>query len=476
MAGSAQEPSETGHAETKPVSVKDREIRSRHALPNFRSGAHCGRVFSRSPYARPQVDVATGWTSLTKAARSGVQARAGWWRSFSSPELNRLIDRGLTGNLNLQAAVARIAQARGHCGNRRGAALACPLAGRHAGPEYGCQEQPNPPVARTGDLRDRFLGQEPGRRGVGSGAARCSAFDADTVAMTLSASLADTYFQNPVIAGTDCPRSQHRRRCPPCPQPDRDPTEPGYGNRPAVAQQRATVATFEAAVPALQQQMDLAIHALAALTGQIPEGFAVTADEHGPLSRPDILPDLPAALLARRRTSARPRHGLSRPISISALHTCGFLSQYLPDRFGWCQVEDFAALFPRDRPGRFRADLLQPLFQRGQLEGQLQVSRGRQIELVAAYRQAVLTAFQDVEDALSTLNQVRAQAAIETMAQAAARKAADLAQLLYSLGSADYLSVLTTEPSLYTAQDTLLQLKLLNCRDCRSLQSSGRRL
>lgn len=64
-------------------------------------------------YVRPQVNVAASWTGPADATGPGVQARAGWWHSFGSSELDQLMARGLTGNLNLQAAIARIAQARG---------------------------------------------------------------------------------------------------------------------------------------------------------------------------------------------------------------------------------------------------------------------------------------------------------------------------------------------------------------------------
>jgi NodT family efflux transporter outer membrane factor (OMF) lipoprotein len=115
------------------------------------------------------------------------------------------------------------------------------------------------------------------------------------------------------------------------------------------------------------------------------------------------------------------------------------------------------------------AGLLQPLFQGGQLQGQLRFNRARQVELVASYRQTVLTAFQDVADQLSTLSHLRDQEAIVATAESAAQKAAALAEMRYRLGSADYLSVLTTEQTLYQTQDTLLQLRLLRLQTIVSL-------
>jgi outer membrane protein TolC len=71
------------------------------------------------------------------------------------------------------------------------------------------------------------------------------------------------------------------------------------------------------------------------------------------------------------------------------------------------------------------------------------VDRARKLELVATYRQTVLTAYQDVEDMLSALTQLRDQEALQAAAVTAARQAAALAERQYRLGGADELTVLT---------------------------------
>jgi outer membrane protein TolC len=88
------------------------------------------------------------------------------------------------------------------------------------------------------------------------------------------------------------------------------------------------------------------------------------------------------------------------------------------------------------------------------------VDRARKLELVATYRQTVLTAYQDVEDMLSALTQLRDQEALQAAAVTAARQAAALAERQYRLGGADELTVLTTQQSLYQAQDSLAQIHL----------------
>jgi NodT family efflux transporter outer membrane factor (OMF) lipoprotein len=227
-----------------------------------------------------------------------------------------------------------------------------------------------------------------------------------------------------------------------------------------VEQQRTAVATFNAAVPVLQQQADQATHLLAVLTGQAPEGFGIAASDLQNLAHPEVLPELPSALLERRPDiQAAEARLIAANFDIGVARAAFFPSVSLNAAagIGAAQLSNF---FPPAAVTGLGASLFQPLFQGGQLEGQLRFSRARQVEMVANYRQTVIAAYQDVEDALSMLAHVHSEVAIETVAETAASKAADLAELQYRLGSADYLTVLSTEDVLYTTQDTLLQLRL----------------
>ena len=177
------------------------------------------------------------------------------------------------------------------------------------------------------------------------------------------------------------------------------------------------------------------------------------------MQRPDVAIDLPSTLLERRPDIRAAEARLqSANFDIGVARAAFFPSLSLTVAAG---IGARKVFYPPTEVTDVAASLLQPLFQGGQLQGRLRFSRARQQELVASYRQAVLTAFQDVEDQLSTLAHLRDQETVVATAEVAAQKAAKLAEMRYRLGSADYLSVLTTEQTLYQAQDTLLQLRLL---------------
>jgi NodT family efflux transporter outer membrane factor (OMF) lipoprotein len=413
-------------------------------------------------YHRPQTDTAAAWNTVagTKAA-TATAARGAWWRSFASPELDRLMARSLSGNFNLRAAMARVAEARG----------TAEIDGAPLWPwlnVVGTQDQANG-ANNTGThalyaqatYELDFWGRNRAAAASGTALAHASAFDADTVAMTLSASIADTYFQILSLnerAGLARQIAAAARNVLALVQVQR---AAGTATDLQVQQQRTAVATFDAAVPALQQQMEQATHLLAVLTGEPPEGFVVDAAGLAGVARPEVLPDLPAALLERRPDiRAAEARLISANFDIGVARAAFFPALSLTGAVG-IGAKSLSQSFPAAAVTDMGASLLQPLFQGGQLKGQLRFSRARQVELVATYRQTVIAAFQDIEDVLSSVAHLRDQEAIEAVAEAAAHKAADLAQVQYSLGSADFLTVLTTEQTLYQTQDALLQLHLL---------------
>jgi outer membrane protein, multidrug efflux system len=96
-----------------------------------------------------------------------------------------------------------------------------------------------------------------------------------------------------------------------------------------------------------------------------------------------------------------------------------------------------------------------PLFQGGKLRAQVRAQDAVREQAQVAYEQAVLTALQDVENALSALARNRERAAALTKAAEAARNAAVLARQRYGAGVIDFQSVLDTERTVLTVEDNL---------------------
>ena len=84
--------------------------------------------------------------------------------------------------------------------------------------------------------------------------------------------------------------------------------------------------------------------------------------------------------------------------------------------------------------------------------GKLRFSQAAYDASVATYRQTVLTAFQQVEDQLSSLRILEQEQAVEAEARKAAQDAVDIAMAQYRAGTADYLAVIVLQAALLQAE------------------------
>ena len=106
------------------------------------------------------------------------------------------------------------------------------------------------------------------------------------------------------------------------------------------------------------------------------------------------------------------------------------------------------------------AGLTQPIFDGFLLESQLKQAKGVQLQYLQAYRLAVLSAFANVEEALVALAQTTRQEKLQTDVVNASRKAFDVSETQYRGGTVNLLTVLQTEQTLFTAENTLVQVRL----------------
>ncbi|PZN92744.1 MAG: RND transporter, partial [Hyphomicrobiales bacterium] len=101
-----------------------------------------------------------------------------------------------------------------------------------------------------------------------------------------------------------------------------------------------------------------------------------------------------------------------------------------------------------------------PIFNGGELAAAVDVARAQRDQSDAAFRLAVLTALQDVEDQLVGLRQERLRLSALSRAAAASTEAARLSRALYVSGGASFLDVLDAERSQYSAEDSVIQSRI----------------
>lgn len=401
----------------------------------------------------------------TPAAYEGPQAQAGatvaadWWTSFNDAELQALMNEALAHNLDIAAALARIDQAQGQLRAANSSLLpqvsASGGAARTDGSGKGVKR------SAGGDVSISYAVDLWGLYRAESEASqanlRASTFDREATVLLVQSSVATTYFsilslndrlaiaQDSLAAARETLKLVEARY------------SHGAISALDLAQQRSTVASIEAGIPTLQDQINANRHALAILIGRPPEGFAVATASTAALTMPDIATGQPSALLERRPDIRRAEAQLQGAnANIGAARAAFFPNLNLSAS----KTVDWLAGAGTTNGTSIAASLLAPIFSGGALEGNLETSRARKEELAATYRKTVLVSFGEVEDALSSADANARREASLAVAAAEARKAYDLALASYKAGATDFLSVLDAQRTWLSARDAQAQARL----------------
>ena len=403
------------------------------------------------PYQRPDLALPNAWQNPTQGASLNAQ----WWQSFASPELNALVEEGLGQSFNLQAAYRRVAQARATASASSGSqspTLSLSADASRGGLQSGVKAEQSVYAQASYELD--FWGKNANTARAADALTQASQFDAETVRISLVASIADNYFQ--ILSLQERIRLAQKIADDAQKVLSLVQTQAQFGAASdlEIAQQRNALQTFQAAVPVLRQQQEQALHSLAILLGRIPEGFTLAQAGLDEISNPALSAGLPASLIQQRpdiqAAEARLR---AANFDIGVARAALFPDLTLT-------VQSGSKILPQAGLWSAAAALTQPLWNGGALADQVTVSRERAQELIASYHQTVLQGLQDVEDQLSAVTQLDQLVQIDAAAVQSAEEAARLGQVRFKLGSVDFLNVLTIERTLYQAEDTQLQVKL----------------
>lgn len=416
-----------------------------------------------SAYHRPEMSVPDRWAAASgMPLEQSIPVVRNWWRAYGDKTLDALIERALAHSFTLAAAVATVDAANASA-ESAGAALAPALT------LNGTAQRGHDPSSSSGTPQQSlfaqasyeidFWGLNRAHADAAKTLAHASTFDRDTVALTLTASVADTYFQVQALRrrvalaqaiSADAARLFDLLRA---------QREAGVATDLQVEQQRNALATFEAAVPVLQQQLDQNLHLLAVLVGAVPGQLTVAPAALDAIAVPTAQPDLPSRLLETRPDiRAQEARVKAANLDIGAARAAFFPNLTLTATGGY--GSESLSRFLANPVGALGAALVAPVFEGGALSGQLHQSQAGMAQAVANYRQTVIVAFQDVEDSLSAAaNEGRAET-LDAEAADAARKAAMLSRAEYAAGTVDFLTVLDAERTRYQAEDVLAQVRL----------------
>jgi len=432
-------------------------------------------------YQTPSLELPVSFLALApsgeKSQRPGPASGdlTQWWRSLNDPELNSLEDRALSANLDIEVALDRIQEARALLAVTANEAL--PTGGATVGGGVGTGSDETrdraAPTFRSAEsttslksiqIAGGFAGNwdldlfGKVRRAVEAQTYDVEALKAawDWVMVVVSADVARNYLdmraqqarlavleQDIAVArsGQDLEQSRF---------------DHGLTNELDVALARRELATLQAEVAPLEAQIDASRHAIAVLLGVYPEDIAKELARPGPIpTLPRRIPTgAPVDLLRRRPDIAE----AERLVAAATARIGVAVAQLFPDVFlnggagGQGGIRSSYAAGAASLIASVGPGVYWPLLDFGALDAQIEIADLTTRQELSAYKQSILTAVQQVDDAVTSYRAQQDRLASLDRALAAARLSTTLASDRYDRGLTDYLNVLDAERQQFALQ------------------------
>jgi outer membrane protein, multidrug efflux system len=419
----------------------------------------------------PALDIPNAYKAA-RMADADAPPTLDWWRGFRSREMTDLMEEAQRVNLDIAAAVARFKQADAQA-RMAGAALLPSLSGSGSeaysrtsgssasGLSIGGREVVNYSASLSASYQLDFWGQNRDALQAAEETAIASRFDREVVALTTLTSVATAYFQ--VLASQDRIRTAERNIASATRILDaiKERFKAGTGTDLDVAQQEAVLGNQKAAVPPLRQTLDQNINALALLVSRPRESVRITGGSMNQIALPRVTPGLPSEILTQRPDIRRQEAQLaSATANVGNARAQFFPTIQLTGQGGY-QSSALVSLFqPHAAFFSLVGSLTQPIFDGGKILGNFEFNQAKQDELLQTYRKTVISAFTDVDNALYSIRQTTEKLRLQREVVAASRRAFQLSEQQLRAGTADIVTVLNTQVTLFQAEDVLWQAQL----------------
>lgn len=430
-------------------------------------------------YSRPSVPTAPAYTEQPpasyqespgwKTAQPGDSAvRGNWWEMFGDAQLNALEEQVAPANQTLKVAEANFREARAAIQYNRSFEYPTLSAGPNIsdnrvsanaptgfqGQNYGYFAVPIS-VSYDADLWGRI------RRTVAQAREQfqATAADLENVKLELQAELAVDYFE---ARSADAQRQLLEdtvKAYTKALQLTQNRFAGGVASKTEVAQAQTQLDQTQA------QEMDVDVaraqfeHAIAVLTGRMPEGFGIPA--LALKNTPPVIPvGMPARLLERRPDIAGAERRMAAANEQIGIARSAFFPDLVLSATGGLNAGNIANLFTW--PSRYWAvgpQMVQTLFDAGRRRSQVETALAGYDSTVANYRQTSLTAFQEVEDNLSALRILEQEEAKQHEASQSAESSLQLSMNRYKGGLVTYLEVITAQSIALTNERTEVDLR-----------------
>ena len=419
----------------------------------------------------------------TQKLAAGQDVPARWWTSFGSESLNALVDSALAANPDLQAAQAALLAARENATAQQG--LWWPDATLHLAPTRqrvaGTLSSPLASGANLFSLHTAQLnvGYSPDvfggvRRQLEAAGAEVDVtrYQGDAARLTLEANVVLAAINEAALrAQLDVTRELAdlaQRQL----EATRAMQRAGQVGPADVAAQETALAQVQAGVPPLEKQVAQQRNLLAVLGGRMPaDGTGVAGVEFNGLELAETLPvSVPARLVEHRpdiRAAEAQLHAASAQVGVAKAARLPNIA--LTATLGGTALNAGTLFKSGTGFWSIGADLVQPLFKGGALLHQQRAAEAAYTEASFQYRSVVLTAFQNVADALHAVDADARALRSADAAEQAAHRSLGIAQRQWQLGTLAYPAVLLAQQSWQQASVALIAARAARYADTVAL-------
>ena len=449
--------------------------------PNFKSPtppAATGYTRQPLPEQTEATDVAGG---EAQRFQFGRDLPGEWWKLFSSDKLDALINDAMAHNPDIAAQQATLRAARESVRAEQGVFLPQfqgtgnvireKSSGASVGPGFpGFIASFYTANVQVSYAFDVFGGE---RRALESAQAQAGAqlFELEASYLTLTSTVASTVIKiaelrdqitatNEIIAVDSRQLDFIQRQF-----------QLGSQTRAAVLAQQAAVAAVRAMLPGLQQQLEVAQHQLAVLTGHAAQDAAAVELTLSDLKLPQDLPvSLPSALVAQRPDIKLQEMVMHQQSAAVGIATANLLPQItLTGLYGGDSLRLASLLTPAGRYWNLEGGIVQPLFKGGALRAERRAAIDNLDAASATYQRVVLQALQGVADSLTALDHDAEALKAEYDALQAARAALDFTQRQFDDGAVDYVSLFTQQQAYQQARIAFIEAQASRYADTVAL-------
>ena len=421
-------------------------------------------------YVPPEKSVSKDWHTQPKGGLTtgemDPQALAAWWTTLNDPELSSLIDRAVLGNLDLKKALARVREARA----RRGAAKADLFPTLDTtGSATWSRSSKDTGTGKTGDLYaasfdagwelDIFGGV---RRSVEAAEAdlRASQEDLRDVLVSLLAEVALNYVEARTFqarlafaeANLEAQNETHQLTL--------WRYQAGLSDELAVQQARYNLENTRSQIPTLRTGLEEAMNRIAVLLGERPGKVHEEVEKQVPIpvTSLKVAVGVPADVLRRRPDVRKAERQLAAQTARIGVATADLYPKFTLS--GSIGLEALSLSNPSSSSTWTLSGgprITWAIFKAGAIRQNIEVQSALQEQYLIAYEATVLSALEEVENALVAYAEEQQRRQSLSEATQAAQKAVELAQHKYQAGLTDFSNVLDAERSLLSFQDQLAQ-------------------